>query len=289
MANDGTNFGPLESLVGTWMGNGNGWNIIAVPTTPTDAKEPVAPGNSKNAILGSGYQLEIQNINEDIVISPTDTSSLALNTSGSAPNKGGEGGAQTAFGLEYRLSASEVGGPGLHFETGIWLNLQDGPNVTPPNTHPIVRLAAIPHGNSVLLMGDHFSDKGAPTIGNLSPLPTGPGVDAKYLEAYTTMTTRFTDVFGPAPAFNANKPLVDDLAKQDVASTETFVLSTANSGGITNVPFGDKNAKAFSWEIIVWIETLSDGTLQMQYTQTIIIEFFGIKWPHIVINTLTKQ
>ncbi len=59
MANDGTNFGPLGNLVGTWKGNGNGWNIIAVPTTPTDAGEPVAPGNNQNAILGSGFQLEI--------------------------------------------------------------------------------------------------------------------------------------------------------------------------------------------------------------------------------------
>jgi hypothetical protein len=99
------------------------------------------------------------------------------------------------------------------------------------------------------------------------------------------MKDRFKDIFGPD--FNPNQTLVDAIAKQEVVSTETFVISTKNNGGIINIPFG-KNAEATSWEAIVWIETLKNGKVQMQCTQTIMIEFFGIRWPHIEVNTLVR-
>ena len=66
-------------------------------------------------------------------------------------------------------------------------------------------------------------------------------------------------------------------------------------GGIENIPFvgtnANVNANAFS--AIFWIETVenSDGSkfLQLQYTQTVILEFVGLKWPHISVATLVKQ
>jgi hypothetical protein len=42
-----------------------------------------------------------------------------------------------------------------------------------------------------------------------------------------------------------------------------------------------------------WIETVQqpDGStfLQLQYTQTVLLNFLGIDWPHISVATLTKQ
>jgi hypothetical protein len=34
-----------------------------------------------------------------------------------------------------------------------------------------------------------------------------------------------------------------------------------------------------------------DGTrfLQLQYSQTVILDFFGLNWPHIAVATLVKQ
>ena len=45
-----SNLGAIQNLMGKWVGTGNGWNLIAVPTTPPDATSPVAPGTSENAI-----------------------------------------------------------------------------------------------------------------------------------------------------------------------------------------------------------------------------------------------
>jgi hypothetical protein len=43
-----------------------------------------------------------------------------------------------------------------------------------------------------------------------------------------------------------------------------------------------------------WIETVehpngNDQYLQLQYTQTVILNFLDIDWPHISVGTLVKQ
>jgi len=75
-------------------------------------------------------------------------------------------------------------------------------------------------------------------------------------------------------------------------------------GGITNIPFVNVNANATTISAIFWIETVqkADGStfLQLQYTQTVILDFpvFGappenpvtpLKWPHISVATLVLQ
>ena len=46
-------------------------------------------------------------------------------------------------------------------------------------------------------------------------------------------------------------------------------------------------------DAIFWIEKVQqpDGThfMQLQYTQTIILNFLNINWPHISVATLVKQ
>jgi hypothetical protein len=52
-------------------------------------------------------------------------------------------------------------------------------------------------------------------------------------------------------------------------------------GGIVNLPFVNANANANAFSAIFWIETVenSDGSqfLQLQYTQTVILDFIGLK------------
>jgi hypothetical protein len=54
-----------------------------------------------------------------------------------------------------------------------------------------------------------------------------------------------------------------------------------------------RNANATRLDTIFWIETVqqTDGStfLQLQYTQTVILNFLGIDWPHISVSTLIKQ
>jgi hypothetical protein len=65
-------------------------------------------------------------------------------------------------------------------------------------------------------------------------------------------------------------------------------------GGIVNMPFDVKNANATRLDAVFWIETVQqpDGIstfLRLQYTQTVILNFLDINWPHISAATLTKQ
>jgi hypothetical protein len=67
----------------------------------------------------------------------------------------------------------------------------------------------------------------------------------------------------------------------------------APSGGITNIPFVVQNANATQMDAIFWIEKVlqPDGStfMQLQYTQTVILNFLGINWPHVSVATLVKQ
>ena len=78
--------------------------------------------------------------------------------------------------------------------------------------------------------------------------------------------------------------------------------AVAPTGGINNIPFVTVNANATSLSAIFWIETVlnPDGSrfLQLQYTQTVILDFpikdeqgivFDLKWPHISVATLRLQ
>jgi len=80
-----------------------------------------------------------------------------------------------------------------------------------------------------------------------------------------------------------------------------LIISTAappngpdtQKGGTVNMPFDIPNADATKMDAIFWIETVqqSDGStfLQLQYTQTVILNFLNIDWPHISVATLVKQ
>jgi hypothetical protein len=52
-------------------------------------------------------------------------------------------------------------------------------------------------------------------------------------------------------------------------------------------------AKATTMSAIFRVEKVEDATgnvfMQLQYTQTVILDFIGIKWPHISVATLVKQ
>ena len=109
---------------------------------------------------------------------------------------------------------------------------------------------------------------------------------------------------------NPNVVLLDAIADQKIVSTTVLSVSAnpvggingtpisppskpAQVGGIVNIPFVVANANANSFSAIFWIETVEndDGTkfMQLQYTQTVILEFLDLKWPHVSVATLIKQ
>ena len=89
-----------------------------------------------------------------------------------------------------------------------------------------------------------------------------------------------------------NTVLTADIAGQNITHTEVLIVDSATSGGIANIPFVAANANAASASAIFWIERVQPEFgphhMQLQYTQTVLLNFRGLSWPHVSVATLTK-
>ncbi|AXE28652.1 hypothetical protein DK842_01200 [Chromobacterium phragmitis] len=261
--------GPLAELAGHWTGHG--YNMIAVP----DHQH------------GQIFRLIVNATTESISFTPI---------GGPVPNRGSKQNDIFLYGLTYLQQVNDAAtGEGIHIEPGLWLNV---PATTAPSDPPtIVRQATIPHGDSLLAQGQSSSEARAPNIAPVSTLPTrvdGKPLPLGYTDPY--LNGHFPPGFDMQ---NPNQALVDVLKRQQqqlelkVASTVNLPVSTRDAGGISNIPFIVRNADAVEMNAIFWIETLQrpDGTqfLQLQYTQTVLLVFDEIIWPHVSVATLIKR
>ena len=89
------------------------------------------------------------------------------------------------------------------------------------------------------------------------------------------------------------------IAKQTIVSTVALHVSTVHKpvpgGGIANTAFlaGGKdgpNAVAAQVTATFWLQTVKAAVdfHQLQYTQTVLLNFNGISWPHVTVATLHK-
>ena len=142
----------------------------------------------------------------------------------------------------------------------------------------------------------HFNvTMGKPNIPNAltSPLDTGTDPNRGYADLHG-------DYFNPLGVL---KRVIEN---QNIVKTTTFSLDSKNEagGGLNNVPFITTFADTTRFRCDCWLETVlnSDNTTtqQLQYTQNIDIVFHKkfpgakdpdslITWPHIPVNTLTKD
>lgn len=260
--------GPLADLIGTWVGN-NGWNLIAVPVTGAGGNE--------------SFLLEVMPVNETITFSPIGAA---------VPNKGFPE-PTFVYGLQYELRVSDqLNSQPLHIENGMWLLLDNSPTPASPS---IARQSVIPHGDSLLALGDYSIKEGPPNIPDINAVPDpGPAAPLGYTDPW------LSPVIPGFSKVNPNQTLQDFIKQQDIVQTTTLSVSTANQGGIVNIPFIVKNANATAFESVFWIETVKSSTgttfQQLQYSQQTNLNFiqkFGapglIMWPHVNINTLVKQ
>jgi hypothetical protein len=259
--------GVLAELPGSW--SGNGFNLIARP-----AREE-----------GRDFFLELNATKENLTFTPI---------SGPIPNRGSEQDDISFLGLTYLQRVSDaVTSGGLHIEPGIWINVPA--TKVPDAPASVVRLANIPHGNSLLAQGSGFEVAGGPVIGPASSTPidekTGaPPARLGYLDPF--LVAKPPAPIPPAAVANPNLVLSEAIEGQKFSKTVVLTISTEPAGGIENIPFLVKNADAVSLTAIFWIETieLPGGAtrLQLQYTQTVALSFLGIKWPHVSVATLLK-
>ncbi len=278
-----TNLGLLNSFIGTWnspTGNAaTGYNVMPLPQT--------------TAL--HGYIVKNFPYFEEITFSPI---------AGGAPNREGQfTQASAVLFYEQRVYFANNPDPNgkqpiqntlIHAENGTWLyhtiGLQlDGPygprNVPPPNPLPKQNLAtqynkqiSVPHGNSVLMVG------GAGATG--TGIPDFPMAD-KSFPPFNNGSFLVTD-----PATVLTKQL-QDLANQGITVTNYSSISVSSDnpgGGISNIHFENDYSKVVSMNTTWYIETLSNNTVQLQYLQTIELQFMinGVptNFLHIDANTL---
>jgi hypothetical protein len=301
-----SDLGPLEHLLGVWVGEETGWNMIALPFN--DA--PPAPAGFKFRLLMNQYSEELQFtfVDDDV------------------PNRGlarpGVTGVdQLVVALDYQQKIAQVaaedqpdgnglaGPPGLpiHHEPGLWLyeknrrtmDDQIKGDVVSEVELDVARLASIPHGNSVLAIGKSELHDGMPPIPPLSGLPMGRFEDVKtpdydfrdatdpdpYLAPYrhyidSPFMGKVTDPSFPgfSPA-DMNEILRFANTNVNVLRTTTLTVdSTRKSAGISNVPFSVREAEPVSMKSTFWIQEVEndDGSrrLRLQYSQVVMLNFF---------------
>ncbi len=333
--------GPLQNLPGLWKGDGTGWNMIALPF---DGAPPPNAG-FKFRVLMNQYseELKFTFVDDDVPnrglarIGETDVNGNPIPPVSD----------QMVVTLDYQQKIAQVaaedrpdsgglaGAPGLpiHHEPGLWLYDKNrrakddrisGDKVSLVELD-VARLASIPHGNSVLALGQSQVHRGMPKIPRISGLPSGrfedvttqdydfrDAIDADpYLEPYRHYIDHPIMGNVVAPGFPGFSPAdmnellrVANKGVEIVRTTTLTVDTTRRSGGISNVPFAVREAEPVSMKSTFWIQELAEKDehgipkLQLQYSQVVMLHFFRQRedefperaiWPHISIATLAKE
>jgi hypothetical protein len=260
--------GPLTDLPGTWVGSG--FNVVWLPVF--------------NDRLG--FRLKINSTSEVLTIAKI---------GGDIPNRGSIEPDLNFLGLHYLQQVSDAVTHGqLHVEPGLWLNLPPTPADPNPNVSVVARLATIPHGNALLAQG-RTSQIYKP---DFAPEDTIPGPSPPPPEALGMLLGAFLPRGVPqGSARNPNLVLAEAISAQKITKTIKIEITTNGknppSGGINNIEFIQRNANATQMRATFWIESIRQKddrlTLQLQYSQRVILSFGGFDWPHVSVATLVQQ
>jgi hypothetical protein len=281
--------GLLEALPGTW--EGTGFNAIWRPNRPS---------------TGSDRFLELNLTTERLVFSKS---------IGDIPNRGLLQEDIVMNGLTYIQRISDANMKvGLHVEPGIWATVP--PTTNPQEPATVVRMGSIPHGTTLLAQGLATVISGPPTIpnSNINPFGIGnPSGASPFPEQNLATPTQFRSE--PAQLVGITQAMIDNpnsvlqsalvghtvtkTTQLDVSSNPTLPVlggGTANTAFLQGSPGAGQgpNAIAVVASATFWIETVKSATagkhfLQLQYTQTVLLNFNGLSWPHISVATLRKH
>jgi hypothetical protein len=274
--------GPLALLPGSWKGTG--FNAIWRPSHSTQDRF-----------------LELNLTEETLDFDDADL--------GSIPNRGFMQDDMFMTGIRYLQRINDANlHAGLHLEPGLWLNIP--PTTAPAVKASVARMASIPHGTTIVAQGEAFTVPGPPvfTPVDLNPFVIGAASGANPFpeQNLATLTEFRTPADGLAGITqdmvdNPNSVLAAGVLGKTITSTTVLTVTTNNQpivgGGTANtaflegVPGGGPNANAALVTAIFWIETISAPTpaMQLQYTQTVLLNFNGLSWPHVTVATLTRQ
>lgn len=278
-----SDLGLLAPLLGKWRGSG--FNIIWRPNNST----------------GSDHFLELNLTDETLEF---------MEIPGDIPNRGLRQGDISMRGMHYLQQIQDVNTrQGLHLETGIWAIVPATVNPLEPET--VVRMASIPHGASMLAQGTSSSETAGPIISPVSIAPfqiAAPTSGMTFGETNLSVPTTFRSP--PAQLVGVTQGMVDNpnsvltaaLSGQTIKTTTQLNISTQPvpviGGGVANTAFllggsSGPNAQAVQVTASFWLEVVKGGggapdILQLQYSQTVMLNFAGLSWPHVSVATLKK-
>lgn len=274
------NLGCLSDLIGTWNSptgaDATGYNVMPLP----------------QADAPNGYILKNFPYYEEITFATI---------AGTAPNRGGtfQQNAYTLF-YEQRVFVATEEAQGIrdsliHAENGSWLHMVyepqpagpygpgdvpwPKPHASQPPATEYVKQVSVPHGNSILATGRALPIQNG--------RPVFPTADRSMLP--------FTDASVIDPTTKLQEQL-DVLAKASITVTGgtrlTLTTDRANGGNVSDIPFERRHATVERFSTTWYIEQLSNGATQLQYTQTIGMKLLigGVLVPflHIDANTLQR-
>jgi hypothetical protein len=291
--------GPLAELPGTWIGRG--FNQIWRPFNPTTTSDRF---------------LELNLTHEMLEFSPS---------IGAIPNRGLLQPDIELAGIHYLQQITDtLSNKGIHVEPGFWVTVPATTNPAEPTT--VVRMASIPHGTTVDAQGTGLTIASGPTIDPVSirPFPIGGSPPANTAVAFppfneanlsVATTLRLPNPIPPSitqgMVNNPNSVLTAAIAGQTITQTTVLIINTKApavppppaapnlGGGTDNIAFlqggpAGPNAQAAQMTAIFWIEHVAasghePAFLQLQYTQTVLLNFNGLSWPHVSVATLRKH
>jgi hypothetical protein len=273
--------GLLAGLVGKWTGKG--FNTIWRP----------------DHVSGQDHFLELNVTSETLEFSAIP---------GAIPNRGLLQGDINMFGLTYLQQISDANlKAGLHIEPGLWVNIPKTAN--PNEAATVARLGSIPHGTTIVAQGIASTAAAGPNIPNIgiTPFTIGqPGQPISFPEQ--TLATPSSFRSSGAQLTGITQAMVNDpntvlhtaIAGQHITNTITLHVSSTDApvpgGGTANTAFlkgGPQGPNAVSASVTAtfWLQTLQGQTAptQLQYSQTVLLNFNGLSWPHVTVGTLRKS
>lgn len=248
------NLGPLAAFAGNFVGQG--FNTIFRPdstATPTQMPGPVKTKDPADNVLELNVTTETLSFSDSL---------------GSVPNRGSKSQADIFLnGVPYLQTVDDVtlgplNPPGIHLETGLWLQVPATTNPNDPIT--VARLGSIPHGTTILAQGVALPPvAGPPTLPtvDITPFvkehrhPPKPVIFQN--QTATDNTTRrlpqdlsvqiAAGTITQAILDNPNTVLRNQIANQTITQTVTLMISTNPSAPLPGGPLppGALSAPAF--------------------------------------------
>lgn len=272
--------GPFRMLPGTWRGRASGWSTVALPV----ASAP--PGRLD-------YRLVLDQFDETLTFTPVERSVITLESEqqisrvAAVQRPAGEG--------------ADVPGDAVRSAPALFLHMRDQTGDGPT----IARLAAVPHGDAALALGNVVAVAGPPRFEHVDVLPAGvpQSLENPYLEPYRFFHEHPFRGRAGFPGFDPTRPQVLlQRANQHRPVARTTVLLLDTQPDPRDVPVVAQEPRATRMQSIFWLNELAeedgngDPKLQLQYLQVVDLEFFPrrdgrpgrIVWPHVSINTLDK-